>query len=56
MSWSAPMLIENLRYMSANFTVEVSEAGGVGREGGGGDVGNISIWFLAWISGLPQGF
>ena len=35
MSWSAPMLIENLRYMSANFTVEVSEAGGVGREGGG---------------------
>ena len=30
------MLIENLRYMSANFTVEVSEAGGAGREGGGG--------------------
>ena len=41
MSWSAPMLIENLRYMSANCTVEVSEAGGAGREGGGGggDVG-----------------
>ena len=36
MSWSAPMLIENLRYMSANCTVEVSEAGGAGREGGGG--------------------
>ena len=38
MSWSAPMLIENLRYMSANCTVEVSEAGGAGREGGGGGV------------------
>ena len=33
------MLIESLRYMSANCTVEVSEAGGTGRRGGGGDVG-----------------
>ena len=45
MSWSAPMLIENLRYMSANYTVEVSEAGGAGR-GRGGDVGeHINLVF-----------
>ena len=40
------MLIENLRYMSANCTVEVSEAGGTGRRGGGGDVGeHINLVF-----------
>ena len=43
------MLIGNPRYMSANCTVEVSEAGGAGQGGEGGGVtqGNISIWFLA---------
>ena len=38
------MLIGNLRYMSANCTVEVSEAGGQGGEGG--DVGeHINLFF-----------
>ena len=40
------MLIESLRCMSANCTVEVSEAGGTGRRGGGGDVGeHINLVF-----------